>query len=156
MRAVDEKVEVERRFFSEVFWTSMVAFTLIAGGVYLFTGLSGEVATNGIVTGGHGYPKAGFLATMVVIGGLVTASGMTASASVAAFALGERKFDPNTIWLLLLVLFMGSGLVTHLDVSQFKDAAIDGAATAIPGGLMGVAMMFLPTVSRVTKLIRSR
>ena len=154
-----EHVEVERRFFSEVFWTSMVIFTVICLGVYAFVASSGPAPADGeVVTGGfgHNYAKAGFLASMTVIGGLVTASGMAASAAIAAFALGDRKLDPNTIWLVLLVLLMGFGLVTHLDVSQFKDAAIEGASVAVPGGLMGVAMMFLPTVSRVMKLVRRK
>ena len=159
MRAVDEKVEVERRFFSEVFWTSMTIFTIISVGVYAFVIAAAPTTEDGKVIAdavGHDYPKAGYLATMTVIGGLITASGMTASAAAAAFALGDRKFELNTLWLVLLVLFLGSGVVRYLNVSQFENAAIEGAATAVPGGLMGVAMMFLPTISRVTKLVRSR
>ena len=139
-----EVIEVERPIFSEVFWTALILFSIVGIGVYLFT----------ITYGANTYPEPAFLASMTVIGGLATAAGMSASAAIAAFALGERKIDMNTIYLFFLLAFVAVGMVSNLDLSQFKDAAVKGAATSIPGALIGVALLYMPTTSRVKKLIR--
>ena len=142
----DQYVEVDRRMFAEIFWNPLIIMTALVLGVVLFCA-SAEL---------HGYSKAGFLATTTVLGTIVAMLGMTASAAVAAFAMGERKIDLNSIYLVALGGFILGAMLHYIDVTLFTDAAIEGLATGIPGSVAGAAMLFVPTTSRIKRLMRRR
>ena len=139
-------VEIDRRMFAEIFWNPLIIMTGLVVGVALFCAAA-EL---------HGYSKAGFLATTTVLGSIVTMVGMTASAAVAAFAAGERKIDLNSIYLVALGGFSFFAMLHYIDIAVFKDAAIEGLSTGIPGSVAGAAMLFVPTTSRIKRLIRLR
>ena len=142
----DSYVEVDRRMFAEIFWNPLIIMTGLVLGVAMFCAAA-EL---------HGYSKAGFLATTTVLGSIVTMAGMTASAAVAAFAVGERKIDLNSIYLVALGGFSFFAMLHYIDITVFKDAAIEGLSTGIPGSVAGAAMLFVPTTSRIRRLIRRK
>ena len=132
------------KVFTDIFWNPLALMTMLAVAVYVFAAAAGNPDHEGGSVGGHSYPKAGFLASMTVIGILAGIGAATSQYAVSQF-VRARLIDFNTLYVVGMILILLTGVVMHIDLNQFKDAAVEAYSVSIPSGIGAMIANYIPT-----------
>ena len=132
------------KVFTEVFWNPLALMTMLAVAVFVFAMAAGNAHTDGTFVSGHSYPKAGFLASMTVIGILAGIGAATSQYAVSQF-VRTRLLDFNTLYVVGMILAILIGVIINIDLNQFKDAAVEAYSVSIPSGIGAMIANYIPT-----------